>query len=452
MQYLRRLIVISAGAIAVSLLAAAPAFAQDAKPDAPATDAATAEAPQDRPIEWSFDAQLRPRLELRTNDHFGLDPSQLNYVLPDTFASLSQRSRLGANIRADHLSAYLQLQHVAEWGVFGGDQLTDPVLLLHQGWLKYQPNDLVYVQAGRQQLAYGDHRVLGTVGWSQVGRAWDALRVGLTPSKDFGVDIFAGRYFAGAIQTDFALQDSLFEGDSWLTGAYFKLRNFVEPAFDQVDLYALYDTRVDDLSDDLPNKRGLLGLGGRLDGKWGIIDGNFEGMYELGSQCLPQSADPLVPCTDQTVDISAWFFDAVVGASVYQPWKLRLFAAYSYATGDDPETETNEAYFQFYPTAHKWLGLMDIIGPRTNIQDIRGGFSLKPGGVKIGETVHHFTRLQPESQTVGLEFDTTVFAPLTDNLDVGVGHGLFVPSDGVANSGDPDGVANWAFLQMNAVF
>lgn len=105
------------------------------------------------------------------------------------------------------------------------------------------------MRAGRQQLAYGEHRVLGTVGWTQVGRAWDALRFGVYPSDAFGFDVFAGRYTVGFENPDF-VADSLFKQDAWLTGAYFKIREVAKPALDEIDLYASYDVQIDDLSDD----------------------------------------------------------------------------------------------------------------------------------------------------------------------------------------------------------
>jgi hypothetical protein len=460
MQWFQKLSTFAVVLISTLAVLAHSALAQQPPPPGASEQSAPGQpdAPEGEPeaslVVWSFDAQLRPRAELRTNHDFGLTSAQLNYpgiYAPpgDTLATITQRSRLGAGVATGDVSAYLQMQHAAEWGVFGGNALTDPALFLHQGWLKYAPSDAWYVQAGRQQLAYGDHRVLGTVGWTQVGRAWDALRFGISPSDSFGVDLFAGRYAAGIVE--FGRDVSLFDRDAWLTGAYVKLREVVEPAFDEVDVYALYDVQVDDLSDDTPNNRNLFGLGARAAGQWGMIDGVIEGMYELGSVCV--TAPDTFDCTDETVDVSAWFVDAEIGAEVYQPAGVRVFAAYSRASGDDPETaDTNEGYFQFYPTAHKWLGLMDIIGGRSNIQEIRGGASFKAGPIGIRETIHYFSRLEPEAEAVGLEFDTVASVALAENLALGLGHGLFVPSDGMSSDGDPDGVANWGFVQMNATF
>lgn len=417
----------------------------------PDKDAGDQGADAQAPVVWQVDAQLRPRLEARTNHRFGLQSDQLNYPRSDTFNTITQRSRLGAHARTGQVRAYVQAQHVAEWGTTGGDALTDPVLSVHQAWLRYGCGDAWFVQAGRQELAYGDQRVLGTVGWSQVGRAWDAARLGVQPNEVLGVDLFAGRYAAGIADAQLGRDVSLFDGDAYLLGAYVELREFAQPALDELDLYALYDVQIDDLSDDLPNRRSLAGVGARAAGQWSVVDGVVEGMYQLGSRCVGAADGP--GCSDETIDLRGWFVDAELGARVYEPNDVRLFAAYSQASGDDPDTaDTDEGYFQFYPTAHKWLGYMDIIGGRTNVQEVRGGLSAKLGPVKIRESVHYFRRLWPQAEPVGLEFDTTASAALYEHLGVDIGHGLFVPSDGVSRDGEPQGVANWFFVQMNAVF
>ncbi len=47
---------------------------------------------------------------------------------------------------------------------------------------------------------------------------------------------------------------------------------------------------------------------------------------------------------------------------------MRLGVGGNIASGDDTSSTTsNEAYNELFPTTHKWLGLMDVIGTRTNI-------------------------------------------------------------------------------------
>lgn len=67
-------------------------------------------------------------------DPLPIDPTAYNgiYAPPgDTIASVSQRSRLGIGAKAGDVSALVQVQHAVEWGLFGGNALTDPVLFAH---------------------------------------------------------------------------------------------------------------------------------------------------------------------------------------------------------------------------------------------------------------------------------------------------------------------------------
>jgi hypothetical protein len=59
--------------------------------------------------------------------------------------------------------------------------------------------------------------------------------------------------------------------------------------------------------------------------------------------------------------------DAEAGVNLLDD-RLRFALEGLYATGDDPDTaDRAEGWDQLYPTAHKFLGRADIIGPRTNV-------------------------------------------------------------------------------------
>ena len=421
-----------------------------------ADDSGKSEAAQqsdDSPIDWSLNARLRPRFEVRSNHRFGLAESELNYAgKPDEADIFTNQARLGAGVKRGAVSGTLLLQHATLLGTTGGDELTDPDLRIHLANLKYQPAALWYLQAGRMQLAYGDHRVLGTVGWSQVGRAWDGVRTGLIPLDGIEFDLFGARYNEGSVEPSGTFGGSIFEDDAFLTGLYASATNENLPLLDAIDAYALYDVRLDDPGSERPNHRNLLTFGGRIHVDESPVDGTLEGALQTGSRCVP---DANGDCTSQTNDIDAWFFDSELGASFEVPALVRIFAGFGMASGDDPDTGTIEAYNHLYPTAHKFLGYTDIIGPRSNVQEIRGGLSLalEDPSIKVAETAHHFMRLQPAYESVGLEFDTTISVGLTDGLAIGVGHGLFVPNDGISSTdSNPSGLANWLFAQIVAKF
>ncbi len=155
---------------------------------------AAAQEEQLPPVTIELGGELRPRAEARTNHHFGHGPDHLYHRLPDTADQISQRARLGASVRHQQWSALLQIQYASLWGTTGGAELTDPSLGIHQAWLRYTATDWLSIQAGRFEIAYGDQRVLGNVGWHQLGRAWDGLRASIGPFAGVNLDGFVLQY------------------------------------------------------------------------------------------------------------------------------------------------------------------------------------------------------------------------------------------------------------------
>lgn len=401
-------------------------------------------------LSWS--ASIRPRGEFFVNRHFGLDPGTLNYPRPDEVDLVSQQTRLALKARRGELSAKLQLQHVAAWGVHGGDALTDGPIGLHQAWFQIDASDKVKLRVGRQELAYGAHRVLGNVGWHQVGRAWDGFKLMSTLPADIKLDVFGAQYAEGWVEQPATYTGKLLDEDAYLLGLYASAK--VEPAFTNADVYVLYDARIESpeagQDDGSQLRRGLLTTGARLTGKWSIVDAEVEGAFQTGGGCVPDGGGA---CTDQDFDQSGFFADAEVGVTLVE--RLRLFVGFGQATGDDPETEEVEAYNHLYPTAHKFLGYMDIIGPRSNVRELRGGaaygFSEKRGELAL--TVHDFTRLQPDEERVGLEVDVVAGWKFYDGFSGLVGWAIFLPDEGITTGEkDPVGNAQWVFVQGVAKF
>ncbi|WP_230467513.1 alginate export family protein [Lujinxingia vulgaris] len=396
---------------------------------------------------WSLSARVRPRVEARFNHHFGLAADELNYGgQPDEADVFSQQTRVGLKVARGRLSGRLTLQHSAAWGDFGGDSLTAPPLALYQGWVRFEATETFFADVGRFELAYGDQRVLGSVGWSQVGRAWDGVRLGLRPGGGVAVDAFAARYQDGA--------GGFLDDDAYLSGVYASMGGMEAPLLREVDVYVLYDARLGrepsaEGAGDGAARRNLVMLGSRLEGAAADARLTLEGGYQLGSVCAPEALAS-ARCQDEGADIGAFFFDSTLSYAlgVFTP-----FVGFSLASGDDPESADVEAYNHLYPTAHAFMGYMDLIGARTNIRELRAGLRFEGEGLNAELVAHDFTRQQPSTERVGLEINAQVAARFGDGFSLGAGHGLFVPDQGVSNSeAAPQGVANWTYLQAVGSF
>jgi hypothetical protein len=239
-------------------------------------------------------------------------------------------------------------------------------LQLRQAHLEWRPIPAFGIRGGRQDVKLGAEvaytepdwkylktsrlaeRLIGTVGWSQVERATDAV----TAWYDFGgqrVDGFAGRPTTGVFEVDKGmrpLHDIQYGGGSWTV----KRGTWLDDT--ELSLFGLVydDDRAPSdggLADGLTvyttgaSWLGVYELGpGRLDallwvaGQWGHYNGDDQraaaGIAELGYQ-MPD-----------------WFA---------KPW-LRL--GVNVASGDgDPTDDDHETFFNLLPTNHLYYGFAD---------------------------------------------------------------------------------------------
>src|SRR3989304_121460 len=127
-------------------------------------------------VATSVSGELRLRPEYRDNADFNKDAA-------DTQSFYGQRVRLGVNasINSD-LSGFIQLQDTRNWGEEGGTaSFTDgsEKLDIHQAnvTLRNINGSPLSLKVGRQELAYGDQRLVGSPGWRNRGRAFDTIKL-----------------------------------------------------------------------------------------------------------------------------------------------------------------------------------------------------------------------------------------------------------------------------------
>lgn len=86
----------------------------------------------------------------------------------------SQRTRLNAMFRNEFIITSLVLQDVRQWG--SQPQLVtneDYGVSVHEAWAEVIFTPGFSLKAGRQEVAYDDHRIFGNVGWAQQARSHD---------------------------------------------------------------------------------------------------------------------------------------------------------------------------------------------------------------------------------------------------------------------------------------
>lgn len=107
----------------------------------------------------------------------------------DADLATALRTRLGAIMEAArNARIVLQIQDSRVLGAESNSTATaTDVFELHQGYLELSGNPRagrLVARAGRQEIAFGNERLVGASAWTATGRAFDGLRVVLTPSDD----------------------------------------------------------------------------------------------------------------------------------------------------------------------------------------------------------------------------------------------------------------------------
>jgi len=216
----------------------------------------------------------------------------------------------------------------------------------------------VALRLGRQELAFGEQRLLGHLAWVNTGRTWDAAR-GILRHKAFQVDVFAAS-LVRSLPDEF---DKSGNGNL-LTGAYASTTKLLPKA--TVEPYVIY--RQDE------NLRSELGPSGNL--QQTTVGVRTAGRLPAGLDYGVEMALQRGSLVDDS--IGAWAGHWQMRESLPGKGVIKLTSEYNFATGDKNLTDGRRGTFdQLYPTGHDKLGLADQVGWR-NVHHLREGFEFSP--------------------------------------------------------------------------
>lgn len=331
---------------------------------------------------WDFGGNLRVRYE----DRWGLGISGVpgsvdfrdhgadvhnNYLL--------NRLRFRAGYTGEWFSAFaegrsstaISDERWAAAGVYEGDGPESDVIDLHQAYVTVGNHREfpVSLKLGRQELLYGEERIIGPFGWNNIGRVFDGAKV-RWQTEYFAADFFGVKH---VIPEDGKFnehnEDELFSGIYATTGkvpkhsleAYFLSRNVgagaisaaTRPQFPQ------------------PSARDIYMLGFRLKSKPGAFgpwDYTVEALGQLGN-----FRDQRLGATSARQDHEAYFYSIQGGYTFVDSFATpRLGLEYTHGSGDSNPTDgKHETFDNLFPTNHKFYGYMDVVGPQ-NLHNIRG--------------------------------------------------------------------------------
>jgi hypothetical protein len=355
----------------------------------------------------------------------------------------------------DHVRLFVQGQDSQVWD---HDANPDPPAVentfdLRQAWIQIQEQDGKgwSLRVGRQELAYGDHRLVGSFNWSNVGRTFDAAKLNFTNSV-VSVDVF-GSSVVVIEDDDF---DKLDDGFNFY-GVHATFPQAVPKA--ELNAYTFWKT-----TPLVVDERGVKGdadtvtIGGRLNGK---LPNDFDYTTEVMFQTGDFGGD----------DIKAGALHARLGYQFNAAGSPKLRFEYNFASGDGETGDgTRGTFDQLYPTNHDKYGIMDLVGLR-NMHDLRTGVLFKPTKKFDLEFDYHSFWLADRNDGlynaagalvaripggspfshIAQEFDVQGTYRLGWGVTFGAGYGHWFPGDfwEAATKGAPQ---DWGYAQMTYKF
>ncbi|MDB6036155.1 MAG: hypothetical protein JWM16_6493 [Verrucomicrobiales bacterium] len=313
---------------------------------------------QTQPFHWdqlpswmTLDMELRSRLE---------DQTSLDYVPgKDRLYDLT-RVHGGLTVRpTEWLTGYLQFHDLHALGLPLRDVAANmrDTFDFRQGSLDFHPGPM-HLIVGRQELKFGDERVVGISDWTNTSRTWDGadLRLGDKNRIDL---------FTTSVVTIYPT--SLDKHGAGLTfhGAEAKLDTVVPNTSIQPFVLVRALPRVIS-QQGRPGSETEVSFGSYYDAKLPFgFDTSGTGVLQRGSY------------SNDSILAGAGIIRVGYAAATL-PWKPHIEGAYAYATGN-PQTNASRigTYDLQYPSNHNAFGLVDLFGFQ-NIKQDRLNFSLAP--------------------------------------------------------------------------
>lgn len=387
----------------------------------------------------------------------------------------------------EHLRIFVQIQDSRAFGVEGTtvgfatggggfDNEANNRMDIHQGYfdLKKLFDLPLTVRVGRQEIIWGDHRVIGNFVWSNQGRVFDGGRA-MWDTDAIHAEVFAAKVDEnGFLGSGAGVADR--DSDESVYAAQLGFKKLIPSAL--MELMYIQKNDQDSLnnsataggfdlagaSDDVV----IHDFGVRIDGKvpnLDAIDYTVESHFQCGEY--------------GTKNQEAWAVAARAGYTFKElPWTPRVGVEYDFASGDDDPSDKNHRTFDnLYPTNHNQgnYGFIDLVSWQ-NIHDFRGNIKVVPTNKLVVQVDYHYFLLDEEEDgwyfssgglakargavgqsfasnddNLGQEIDFTVSYDLYKNVKILAGYSFFNPEDWIRDEiNNVD--THWGYLQTTVTF
>jgi len=296
-------------------------------------------------------------------------------------------------------------------------------------------------RVGRQELLYGEQRLISPLDWANTRRTFDGANI-FYRGSDWNVDGFWARPvpFAQHVNSDSNFDSS--DDSQEFIGLYSTYKGKKDQTYDFYFLrFAEYEGPGTFFA---PTDADPMLFGARWQGKQDCYLWDFEGGYQFGEW--------------GTLDQTAGYFTAGLGREwAKNKYKPKVYLYYDYASGDqDPTDDKHQTFFQYFPLVHKYFGFCDLVA-RQNIHDLNFPLTLQTSKQTQFLIWHHIfwldsardalynaagapIRFDPTGSSgtyVGQETDVTWLYNYNPRMDVLFGYSHFWPGTFVNNTTPP---------------
>lgn len=388
---------------------------------------------------WFGDMRIRSEVDMRDFNH---------RTAANTYTLL--RTRLGFEaLPFENVRVFIQMR---DSRVFGQERdatgafstLADTRNLdLHQGYVEIKKlfTDELTLRLGRQELSYANERLIGAVGWHNVGRSFDGGLLRL----DFpalSLDLFAMNVGEVQSYTPVAMPPAVrytTDRGSDFFGAYAILRNMPDH---RIDGYIFYQW---DRGMTTPMQRYTVGSYGR--GKIGVIDYEAEVAYQFGERI------------DR--DVSASMLTGALGYSFPNSVLSRISIGYESLSGTPVGDTKYKSFDPLYHTGHKFYGFMDyfISIPANTMEKgltdliVRATFTLSEK-LTANVWLHNFAYAESVGgeTALGQEVDFVALFRYNKHVSFEAGVSAFLPDHLMRQRFGGADTAIWSYLTAHVTF
>lgn len=402
--------------------------------------------------------EIRPRFEYK-HGYKALADSAAN-----SGASIDQRTRLNFDYTKDQIKFRVVLQDVRTWG--NQSQLVgneDFGISVHEAWGEASSKDKLHkLKFGRQELAYDDHRILGSVGWAQQARSHDALLYKYGKDKlNFHLGLAYNQSGSSANSTSY-LQPKSYKAMQYIWANYvatpeLKISLLAMSVGQQVNKY----NALGELTNSHDNY--TLTTGTRVTYKKEKIGVDFSGYYQLGA-----SSEYIAR------DVAAYNLNIAVSYKVTD--KIKATLGYAMLSGNDKTdttanyTKTEHAFNPFFGTNHKFNGFMDYfyVGNHSGNIGLNDAFlklDYKHAKFTAGITAHAFLananildskalsltgEIKAMDPYLGTELDVYGAFKLVPSVTCKVGYSQMFGTTSMEaiKGGDMNEISNWGYVML----